>query len=194
MKVMKSKKSVLRLLRKDRKFRAPMDAGNWRISEASAETSNASCPGLNSERRWEIISAFGKVLETCSSSIERESSLPYPKELIRQAILEELSENPMGELRSHLEIAFVRLEAFLPSEEYDVMEEFRLAGTLAQEIAGSSDPDALIACARILKHTKGDRAVRIQEDISEEMRRRLKEIRAIGSSGFGLRHCHSVGL
>lgn len=193
MNAMKNKKSVLRLLKKRKTRRALAETKNWKSFDMTIERPNAFCSGIEPERRWQIISAYGRVLENCSSPIEEESSLPYPKELIRQAIYEELTENPLDELRSHLEIAFVQLESFLPHEEFRVMEEFKLAGKLAQEMANSGDPDAIIVCARILKHTKGETAVRIQEDISEKMRRRLKEIRSIGMPGFGLRRCSPAG-
>jgi hypothetical protein len=144
---------------------------------------------LGAEQRWEIISGYSLVLEKCSSSVEKESDLPFPKNLIRKAIYEELTENPDGELRSHLEIAFVQLESFLPPEEYKVVQDFELASRLAQEMAKSGNPRDIIASARILSQVPGDRAVRIQEIISREMQKRLEEIRSTGLPSLSMSVC-----
>lgn len=133
---------------------------------------------LDEDRRWEIISAYGHLLEKCSSPVEREEDLPYPKKVIRSAIYEELRENPDSEFRSHLEIAFAQLESFLPQTDYRVIEDFKYASKLALDLARSGDPVNVIASARILKQGKGERALRIQEKISEKMRERLAQIRS----------------
>jgi hypothetical protein len=72
------------------------------------------------------------------------------------------------------------LESFLPLKEYKVIQDFELASSLAQEMAESGDPRDIIASARILSQVQGDRAVKIQEIISQEMRKRLEEIRSTG--------------
>ena len=136
---------------------------------------------LDCERRIEIIAAYAHVLEHCSSPVEPESALPYPKELIRQAIHDELTENPETEFRSHLEIAFVRLESFLPAVEYEVLSNFKMADMKAIEVAKSGTPRDIMASARILQEVKIDWAVSIQERISEEMQKRLEQIRATGT-------------
>lgn len=146
-------------------------------------TSTQQPTALDCEYRLEIISAYGRVLEQCASAVEPEAALPYPKELIRQAIYDELAENPETDLREHLEIAFVRLESFLPSEEFEIVHNFKLADSLAREMAKSGIPGDIISSARILKDVKGERAVEIQEKVSEEMQKRLGQIRATGSSG-----------
>jgi hypothetical protein len=123
---------------------------------------------LGEDLRWEIISAYGHVLEKCSSPVEKEEDLPYSKELIRSAIYEELRENPDSEFRGHLEIAFAQLESFLSRDEYGVIEDFKQAVRIAMELAKSGDPMDIISSARILKHGKGEKALRIQEEISEK--------------------------
>jgi ribosome maturation protein Sdo1 len=193
MSLMRGKTSVLRLLGKRKTRRALSIPENRETWELTCQKTSPLGSGLESERRREVISAFEKVLEKYSSSVEQESNLPYPKEVIRQAIFEELSENPADEIRSQLEIAFVQLETFLPIDEFRVIKEFRLAGDIAQEMASTGDPSAIVASARILKDAKGDRAVRIQEDISEKMRRRLQQIRSIGVPDFCIGECASAG-
>jgi len=140
-------------------------------------------------RRWEIISTYGRVLEKRSSSVEKEADLPYTKRLIRRAICEELLENPDMELRAHLEVAFARLESFLPPEDYQVIQAFKDASNRAQEMASKGDPQAIITSARILKRAKGDKAVKILEKISEMMRKRLEQIRGIGMPVLGIPSC-----
>ncbi len=144
------------------------------------------CTELSAARRRQIIAAYGRTLKKYASSVERESILPYPKDLIRQAIHEELQENPETELSHHLEIGFAQLEAFLPEREYRILQEFKAAGKMAETLAQSGDPEDIIKSARFLRKVKGDRAVRIQEKISQKMRARLKEIRAIRITGFGV--------
>jgi len=135
---------------------------------------------MSAERRWHVLTAYGKVLEACSSSFELESQLPFPKHLIREAIRAELTENPDSDLRSHLEIAYAQLEAFLPAEDFRIMQEFRAAGSLARRMSLRGDPGGIIASARILKFARGEKAVGIQEKISLRMRARLRQIQAIG--------------
>ncbi len=135
---------------------------------------------MEPDLRWQVISEYSNVLENLTPDMERESYLPFSKELIRQAICEELSENPDAELRSHLEVAFVRLESFLSEEDYEVIGEFKRASVIAQELAKSGDPKDIIASARIVRKARGDAAVRIQEEVSENMRKRLTQIRSVG--------------
>jgi hypothetical protein len=133
----------------------------------------------NTEQRGEIISRYERLLEKYSTSVASEVDLPYPKEMIRRAICEELIENPDSEMRSYLEIAFVQLESFLSAEEFKIVHDFKRASLLAQEIAKSGDPRDIVASAEILSKVKGEKAVRIHEKISKKIRRRIAEIRAI---------------
>ncbi len=68
--------------------------------------------------RQEIISAYGRLLQKKSSLLPlgRESDLPFPKDLIRQAIAEELAEKQNEKLRHALKVAFAALESFVPAE------------------------------------------------------------------------------
>ncbi|MGV8074811.1 MAG: hypothetical protein AB2L11_09700 [Syntrophobacteraceae bacterium] len=134
---------------------------------------------MDPELRRQVISSYTRTLEKCSSAVEKQSFLPFSKDFIRRAICEELAESADDELRSYLEVAFVRLESFLPEEEFEVITAFKRAGALAQELARSGDPIAVVASAQIVKQAHGDRAVEIQEKISDKMKRRLKQVRSI---------------
>ena len=144
---------------------------------------------MENEFRWQVISSYARILEGCSSAVEKESELPFPKELIRQAICRELHENPDTDVRSHLEVAYAQLESFVSPEEFQVVQEFKLASSLAQEVAKSGDPGDIIASARILRGAKGERAVKIEEKISEKMRKRLEQIRSIGMPVLRMERC-----
>lgn len=128
------------------------------------------------ERRWEIILGYLQALEGLTDCVAVESDLPFSKEQIRCALLEELEEGQNIDLRNYLEIAYVQLEAFIPYEEYRVIADFKYASDLALEMAFAGDPNSIIRSARIIKGVKGERAVRIQEKISENMRRSRLEV------------------
>lgn len=140
-----------------------------------AETKDAQ----DAERRSTIIADYLRVLENCPLSVSRESSLPYPKKIIRHAIIEELRENPASELRNYLEVAYVQLETFLPWDEYRLLRGFQFACAITQEVARSGKPRDIIASARLLDRNEGRRAVEIQESISEQMKKRQEEISSI---------------
>jgi hypothetical protein len=138
---------------------------------------------LNQEQRWEIISAYLGMLEKLNAPIGIESDLPYPKEQIRFAIFQELIENPSGELSYQLEIAYMQLEIFISSDDYKTLADFKNASREAQEMEDPGDPTSVIRLAGLLKNVKGDRAVKIQETISDKMRERLLQVQEIGMAG-----------
>lgn len=140
--------------------------------------------GTDAGSRWEIISAYINVLENCVSPVENESLLPFSKDVIRRAIYEELTVNPDSEFRGHLEIAFARLESFLPYDKFKVIREFKVVSSVALRMAGTGDPADILASARILKEAKGERAVKIQEKVSKRMRKRLAQIQGVGGAAL----------
>ncbi len=139
---------------------------------------------MSVDGRSEVISGYERFLEKYSAPVASEADLPYPKELIRKAICEELIENPDAEMRSYLEIAFAQLECFLSPEEFKIVHDFKRASVLAQKIAESGDPKDIVESAKILRKVKGEKAVKILEKISSKIRRRIAEIRAINLPDF----------
>lgn len=140
---------------------------------------------IGMKRRREIIDAYSSILgSNPRSTLMNESHLPFPRELIQQSIFEELSENPDSMLRDHLEIAYAQLECFLPSEQYELVNGFTLAGRLAEEVAVSGRPEDILKSAEILKCARGDQAVEIQESVSARIHKRLLQIRSM--SAFSL--------
>lgn len=141
------------------------------------------CGQIGFETRWNIIEAYLRVLEQMSEPLAVESDLPFSKEEIRHAIFQELTKNPTSEWRQNLEIAFVQLESFIPYEEYRIVADFKNASLLAQELADMRDPTSIIRSASIMKRARGDRAVDIQEKISERMKRSMMLIQEAGEAG-----------
>ncbi|MEN6440063.1 MAG: hypothetical protein ABFD97_15930 [Syntrophobacter sp.] len=133
---------------------------------------------MSRDRRREIISAYFKTLDRMKTSIGVESDLPFPKEIIRVAILRELAENSGSDSKG-LEIGYVQLEAFISLAEYRVLEDFMSASRLAQDLVETADPTTIMISAGIMRNAEGDRAVRIQEKISERMHERLVQIQEI---------------
>ena len=93
------------------------------------------CLDSTQEQRADIISAYLQVLADMRGPIGVDSELPCPKEQIGEAIFRELAGNLEGDLLRMLEIAYVLLESFIPSEEYKVIEDFKTASRFAQQIA-----------------------------------------------------------
>lgn len=100
--------------------------------------------------RIEIISAFGAHLETKKSVFGRESELPYPKELIRQALAEELVCPTMPELVDVMEGGFLHLEEFVSDEESDIAQRYEQVLARGQLLKQSSDS---VAASDLAKET-----------------------------------------
>jgi len=143
----------------------------------------AACPDSPAEERSRIICAYLEVLEDLKGPIAVDSELPFPKEQIGQAILHELAEGSDEYLRRRLEIAYVLLESFIPDEDFRVIEDFKIASLCAAKLADMGDPASILKSARITRRAKGDRAVRLQEKISEEMKKRQLQIDQLHEGG-----------
>jgi hypothetical protein len=169
-----------------------METANHHISAGSSfKRPEALVPGakkefggchrdLTHELRWRIVSAYLRVLEDMKGPIAVDTELPFPKELIGQAILQELADDPESDLRRQLEIAYVQLESFIPYEEYRVIEDFKNASLRAQRIADMGDPTSILRSARIMSKEKGESAVRFEEKIYEKMKARCVQIKQLG--------------
>ncbi len=137
------------------------------------------CKGLSSDRRLEIISAYLGTLDRVGSAVALESDLPYEKDLIGLAILEELLESPDSELRSHLEIAYIQLESFIPYDDFKVLDDFKNASLVARQMADTGDPASIISSVQMMRRVQGDLAVSIQEQISRKMKKRQAQLKTL---------------
>ena len=134
------------------------------------------CLDSTREQRSRIICAYLRVLEDMKGPIGLDSELPCPKEQIGEAISRELADDPEGDLRQQLEIAYVLLESFIPLEDYQVIEDFKNASRFAQQIAETGDPTSILRSAGIIRKANGESAVRLQEKIHEKMSERQLQV------------------
>ena len=134
------------------------------------------CLDSTQEQRADIICAYLQVLEDMRGPIGVDSELPCPKEQIGEAIFRELAGDLEGDLLRMLEIAYVLLESFIPSEEYKVIEDFKTASRFAQQIADTGDPTSILRSAGIIRKANGESAVRLQEKIHEKMSERQLQV------------------
>jgi len=124
------------------------------------------------EQSSRIVAAYLDVLENINGTLAPENRLPFPKDQIAEAIIHELTANPESDLQRRLEIAYVMLEAFIPYEEYCVIENYKSASRCAEEIADIGNPSSILISAQILKNAMGDKAVKLEEKIYEKMKER----------------------
>jgi len=134
--------------------------------------------------RWKIISAYGAVLEKQGMRTGSESELPYPKNIIRRAIAEELIALTTPELRGALEGGYIGLENFLSPEEYEVVkddlisfldnkvEEMRNSGNLDIE---NSDLNLLLESA-MMDGIMNPRALEVVEKIFKRADKKMLDL------------------
>lgn len=138
-------------------------------------------PRLGCKQRRDILAAYERVLGLHSSTIKPASTLPYPKELIRQAIVEELVETVEGEERTNLEISYSQLEVFLESRDFDLVEKFARMELAIDQLARSGNPLDLLAAGQLVRQFPGDKVVGIFQRVSKQMHARISEVRRMST-------------
>lgn len=68
-------------------------------------------------RAMEIVGAYGRLLEDAPAQVRPESTLPYPKQVIREALKTALSTLSDAESRRALQTGLSELDAFVPDHE-----------------------------------------------------------------------------
>jgi len=126
-------------------------------------------------QRIEIISAYGAVLQNRRLTVGRESDLPSPKEIIRNALAEELVNPADLEMVNALEVSFIELESFLSDEEFEVVSQFERAIAEGKRLMEEGDPKR--AAALISGVPK--EAMEIQRKINQQQEERLRQIQNI---------------
>jgi hypothetical protein len=79
---------------------------------------------METKERNDIISSYGTTLRKYPMHIKSEKVLPYPKGVIRRAIVEELLYTTDPKFWDILASGFASLEDFLPQEEFKIVEPF----------------------------------------------------------------------
>ena len=82
---------------------------------------------MDIQRRRHVISSYGAVLQHRHSSVGRESDLPYPREMIRRALAQDLLEEVDEERRNALACGLVELESFVSDNEADLVQAWEKA-------------------------------------------------------------------
>lgn len=138
-------------------------------------------PTLGWKDRREILAAYERVLELHSNSMKPASSLPYPKERIREAIIEEMAETDEAEDRTRLELLYSQLEAFLNTREYGLLAEFTRIRSVVDQLARSGNPLDLLDAGDMVKRFPGEQVIEIFQRVSRQMRIRLAEVRRLST-------------
>ncbi len=145
----------------------------------SGEQMEFFCDSAACEQRRQIIFAYLEVVENMGGPLAPDSDLPYSKEQIGEAILQTLADDPDSDLRRRLEIAYILLESFIPCKDYRMIEDFKNASRRAQDIADVGNPTSILMSARIMKTAMGERAVKLEEKIYEQMNARHFQVQKI---------------
>ena len=93
---------------------------------------------MSAHQRARIIAAYEAVLNDRSSTVGRESALPFSKDRIRQAILEELKETSPENVDA-LEVGYLELESFVPDDDFEAVVAFEKAVAQARALMVSGD-------------------------------------------------------
>ncbi len=134
---------------------------------------------MTDDQRVLIITSFGEILEQKKLYALPELSLPYPKELIRQAIIEELLISNDSSVLNALEIAFCELEWFVSQEDYDLLKiHFELFN---RKLVENSSLDEMNEIFLQLKDKSDiiERGSQLFNKIQQQSKERLKQLQNI---------------
>lgn len=79
---------------------------------------------MKKDKLIEVLSAYSETLEARRYSVGRLKWLPHPKEIITEALTQELKDPTFPDMADALEDALIELESFVPDEEFDQVAEF----------------------------------------------------------------------
>ena len=133
---------------------------------------------MNSNERMRIISDYGAVLENNIFSVGRDSDLPFPKELIREALSQEILNPTNIATLNALDIGFLELESFLPDEEYRLVTKFWQAVNNAEEMIDTGDTKSIKEIVPLIKE-RDEAVLEILRKISEQQETRLRQLENI---------------
>jgi hypothetical protein len=128
---------------------------------------------MDAQTRDKVVSAFGAHLEAKKLQFARESDLPFPKEVIRQALAEAIVYETNPRLVEAIESCFLFLEDFVSDEEFIVVQRYehllaqrhqllKAEGAEVRAIAKEM-ADALSSMTEILDRTLALKKTRMQQ-------------------------------
>lgn len=131
---------------------------------------------MSADQRARIIEAYGAALNSRrSSTVGHDSELPFPKDRIRQAILEELKETSPENV-DVLEVGYVELESFVSDDDFEAVVAFEKAVAQARALMASGNPEDTERAAQLISEAP-ERAGQVQQEIITRQEQRLRELR-----------------
>jgi hypothetical protein len=120
---------------------------------------------ISTTQRIDIITAYGKILENRKYTAGRTSDLPFSKEVIRKAIVQELLNPTYKSFLRDMETAYLELETFICEREFEIVKKYEQGSA-----SGKSSPVI----------TKGlSEYSEIRQKILLNQKRRLEELRRL---------------
>jgi len=135
---------------------------------------------MDEKTRKAIIQAYGAKLAASTYSCGKERDLPFPKNLIRQALAEEiLTGKHDRDFRNNLEVGFVELETFIPDADFEQIKAWEDTFQKGQAIIKKAkNPNDVVDRVADLIGEKSF-PLHIQSEISKRMKMRLEQIQAM---------------
>ena len=84
---------------------------------------------ISAGRRADIITEYNKVLKDRKYTAGRVADLPFPKELIRKAIVQEILNPTYKPLMHNLDTAYLELETFICEEGFEIIKKYERGAT-----------------------------------------------------------------
>jgi hypothetical protein len=120
---------------------------------------------ISSRQRADIITGYNKILENRKYTAGRAIDLPFPKEIIRKAIVQELLNPKYKSLIHDMETAYLELETFIGEKEFEIIRKY-------EQGTGSKETSPVI--------TNGlSEYSEIRRRIIDRQKRRMEELRRL---------------
>ena len=141
---------------------------------------------MDDKKRQEIIDSFGKALEKIyPHTVGLDSDLPFPKNLIRLAIVEQFfffETDPA--IKDWLKAGLLLLDNFLPLEDLKVVKEMEAKFNFAAKIGNNNPSLQSDVMKKFINDNqqqpgKGGRWLDILKDIQEKGSRRLEQLKQL---------------
>ncbi len=120
---------------------------------------------INVSQRANIIKEYNKVLENREYTVGRDSDLPFPKELIRKAIFQELLNPTYKSLIQDLETAYLEIETFVCKKDFEIIKK--------HEQNPAPEPTTPVITQGPSEYAE------IQRKILDRQKRRLEELKCV---------------
>ena len=130
---------------------------------------------MDSTRRMEIIFAYGVALENRQFPVGRETDLPFPKDLISEALSQELLSPSNPEMLNPLGVAFLGLESFISEDEYKIVIQYEQTIASAQKVAKEEGLESVRELVTKMADIAGG-VQTIQQTIAQRYEERLAQL------------------